>query len=1238
MASTTPECDGDVDDLDVPVISEGKEHSKDPYDVVAELSALKQQLAQEIQERKDAEMVLRAEFAAEIDRVSQPGVTAISTSARRLEIPGARASETGASVERSPASGRSGLGVIVTPTQKSVAAESVDTADMVQFLQGHHFHTHGESIWDAALFLGVHMPMLETLFGWLLLVGNVFLQLTFAQIVTTIATQEQASDGFLEGLLFWRLGIGHDVRTYDELTQTSLVTRVCGKYVGRTQSELHAATLQSYQDFGLDFEYIGARLGNLEIGSALMELVLLVWLMTVIVEITSIIRFASSLISLPRAQATRLSQTRANTLRMDGISITRLVVMLFAVVLPRLVVAFALLFAGCEFLLATTTLQDLVLNAVALGFIFDLDELFFGLLPARCQAMVKFSEQLSIKSFSPFKQFRPCAFLRQHDIKEMVLMAAMFCFLFGYLYGEVRDVADAANEGKEILCGGYQNFVFTTNAATGLVVYSNDTRGSEVFDLQTLIRDVDGRLQLTPSAVLQLTGLSPDLSTIASVAGASSAFGSVKLAAYASIKGVVDLSLQTQSSAEQALLCWDSDLTEPEQHALYEKISTWSGWNSSGFLPSPDMAWRATCADVVMNNFCDTREAKVVCPISCRCTDQLYGSLNSDGCPINCISERTFQMQEFMQTTSRINHPSCVDTLPPPLLDNPEVNPEWVTRFVRDIGRDLETLGWITVAGDMWIPTPMFNASVGGRTQGYYVLSDISQSSLNPHSTAALQQEPCVFLEYLRVLFGVDLCDWQVRVDNLARLCPVRCGVCAATTAPYLAGDNLTEVGPGQFSWKDVYLMQEIHLGTRILTIPGPVTYNMVCGQDLVVDTSDFGDFGQQPGNDILITFEAPAMRYIVIDMCTPNTKVPGTIFPFEGNWSRGRNMSEAFGTIANVKEDHCNSLFGGFPGTSIAMEDLQPGGIYSAWIDNENLGGGEIEISLRCSHRPLYWEVLQGACEVVDDNDLNDQVAIWTGLSPSACVQSPRYPEAYPDAGGCFIRVFPASFLLDGGVSRVYSPSYFWAQRGDWFKFQGAEELRQQENFFEWAGQSPAALGHIEWAPDVTPMEQEDRDRAKFRWRVCARPPYYDPWRVLYGPCRRYYQQLSYNPPIHQDCIETNIGGYSNLETCGFHVPVPWEALGLAVGIQIFQTEANYDKLILDYQGPNQTAYSGVYNGPGTLNGDPPLQCQQLDAMSMLWQTDQTQTAYGFKICAENATHGPTMAFCPTWWGHQLR
>lgn len=97
------------------------------------------------------------------------------------------------------------------------------------------------------------------------------------------------------------------------------------------------------------------------------------------------------------------------------------------VLLPKGFIAVCLWYWGANWLLSTTRFQDIVLNAVALAFVVDLDDVFFKvLLPGRVQALTR-SVRLQAKSALGDAASAASGRQRHHVLRTMAFLASAAC-------------------------------------------------------------------------------------------------------------------------------------------------------------------------------------------------------------------------------------------------------------------------------------------------------------------------------------------------------------------------------------------------------------------------------------------------------------------------------------------------------------------------------------------------------------------------------------------------------------------------------------------------------------------------------------------------------------------------------------------------------------------------------------------------------------------------------------------
>lgn len=121
--------------------------------------------------------------------------------------------------------------------------------------------------------------------------------------------------------------------------------------------------------------------------------------------------------------------------------------------LARTVVAFCLLIAGTQWLARTSSITDLILNAVALEAILQIDEMIFAsLFPKKIQAAMYELEPLKIRYTRRMSQFESCSV-------GLLFCAAVVVPFFLW----VKPITDMMLVVKSEYCAGDQNFVVSLN-------------------------------------------------------------------------------------------------------------------------------------------------------------------------------------------------------------------------------------------------------------------------------------------------------------------------------------------------------------------------------------------------------------------------------------------------------------------------------------------------------------------------------------------------------------------------------------------------------------------------------------------------------------------------------------------------------------------------------------------------------------------------------------------------------
>ena len=124
----------------------------------------------------------------------------------------------------------------------------------------------------------------------------------------------------------------------------------------------------------------------------------------------------------------------------------------------RTVIASVLLVAGILWLARTTSISELMLNAVALNAILDVDEfLFVGMTPIKIQHAIQNLEPIQVKYSR-----------RRSECESMVHFMGLVILVSSTYFFQLAPLTDAMLDLKNELCGGNQSFVVGFNPDTQL--------------------------------------------------------------------------------------------------------------------------------------------------------------------------------------------------------------------------------------------------------------------------------------------------------------------------------------------------------------------------------------------------------------------------------------------------------------------------------------------------------------------------------------------------------------------------------------------------------------------------------------------------------------------------------------------------------------------------------------------------------------------------------------------------
>jgi len=255
-------------------------------------------------------------------------------------------------------------------------------------------------------------------------------------------------------------GVEVGVKPEEKVSSTSMLESLCNQ------------ELWGYEQDQYDEMY--AYLYKPVPGVVLSLLALILWVMTIIVEYRSTTEQALAILTLPTAKPGErcIEENEEGEVSIVGIRRSSRVLAMLCLALPRLGVMGMICWVGCRYLAQTPSLTDIVLNAVALAFVMDVDELLANLI---CTQKIR----RTLESLQPL----PCGTWRRSligtlqtkDLIRYALAVGVILFAyFMYLIPFHDNVAGAA----AALCGGKYDFSYTGGTNADRTVTLQNTSGA----------------------------------------------------------------------------------------------------------------------------------------------------------------------------------------------------------------------------------------------------------------------------------------------------------------------------------------------------------------------------------------------------------------------------------------------------------------------------------------------------------------------------------------------------------------------------------------------------------------------------------------------------------------------------------------------------------------------------------------------------------------------------------------
>jgi len=482
-------------------------------------------------------------------------------------------------------------------------------------------YTFDRSTWDASLFFGLYpVSFCDSIILAFAFLTAAAVQVLFVCIIFSSLIPDPLTTPKLQELMTWRLSEAHSVDNYDPQSHTSLATRVCDRAfdlsIAEQQNRLHSTVADFLAAQPLDF--LGAwkdGAPSILSGRSLCLLCIALWTLEILRELQKATQFGSMLWKYRRPGMTSMALVDGG-IKLRHVNQTRVFVLLMVCVVPRMAIAAVLFVAGTEFLLYTVDLTDLLLNALALAFIIQVDDLLNEILVPSIVKSIQ-SKMIPVKLLTLSKKVVKYRQVDKLAILSIVLLISIMVLVRFRFHDPFMVRVETA---RSILCDGSLNFVYTLNKVTG-VIHVHNTASERVFSNQNYFQAaLIGKTNLAAF-------LNDDMRKILEMPRASIPLN-VYFEERDGIDKVVTLSAMSPAEISNSYLCRDKDSNAKEMLTVAAVFSF------------QELKIR-TCDD--LKPFCfgeHSLTARSLCPETCGCFESETGRFDFTGCSTKCMSVR----------------------------------------------------------------------------------------------------------------------------------------------------------------------------------------------------------------------------------------------------------------------------------------------------------------------------------------------------------------------------------------------------------------------------------------------------------------------------------------------------------------------------------------------------------------------------------------------------------------------
>jgi hypothetical protein len=474
-----------------------------------------------------------------------------------------------------------------------------------------------ESVWDCVLLAGLGtaekgMKMGDLVWLLFIIILTGAIQIIFCLIVFENMVSSPITDAGLKELALWRMVVGHKVEYYDDLTHSSLVGRIC-------EDSLFGIMASSQQVMGQDLGGYtwGSGIEAIVSAPCLCLIALMFWFLQIAGDLLGTFDFGRAVLSCKKSFSSMLAPgDEEGKTKIASLSWFRVIIVLVTVFLPKLGIAGFLGFSGAAWLIHTHDPGDLILNAVALVFVLDADEMMYNhLVPHRVRDMVSEFQPVPIS-----KNLR-CSYL----CRRCMPFRAMFTFVMvgmalGISVPYLLHETWVTHEGYRLLCDGNTDFVYSVDVSSGYVATADVTPWNDV--------DVDEAMSTsTFRAVLQKT----ELELIDTLEDEEEFEEGGTYYHELTALDVSAMNLFNFKESVDKFSC--EDQVELNDGGPVDKLKVYMQQPFMQKYPGNE-----SCEDMT-TEACLTYDGRAYCPVTCGCQDFANGMFDRGGCPNDCYSD-----------------------------------------------------------------------------------------------------------------------------------------------------------------------------------------------------------------------------------------------------------------------------------------------------------------------------------------------------------------------------------------------------------------------------------------------------------------------------------------------------------------------------------------------------------------------------------------------------------------------